>query len=365
MSTATSRRPSARQGRAAHGPLPTPRQLKEQQPAPARTVRFVAAARRAVADILERRDHRLLVVVGPCSIHDPAAAREYAGKLKALAADTSDTLLLIMRTYLEKPRTALGWKGLINDPHLNDSFDIERGLVLARALLLDLAAQGLPVACEALDPSVPRYLHDLVTWAAIGARTAASQTHREMASGLPAPVGIKNSTDGTLAAAINALRFAARPHRCLGIDEDGRVAATRTPGNAATHIVLRGGDAGPNYAAEAVARCEGALAAAGLPLNIMVDCSHANAERQHQRQAGVAQAVAAQIECGNRSIVGLMLESNLRPGRQPLAPPHTLAYGVSVTDACLGWDDTAALVRALAARLRTPLLGRLVLPRAS
>ena len=361
MSTATNHAHNA----GAHRALPTPRQLKAQRPAPPAAKRFVAEARRRIAAILERRDHRLLVIVGPCSIHDAAAARAYARGLKALADETGDVLFVVMRAYLEKPRTALGWKGLINDPHLNDSFDIAHGLGLARALLLDLAARRLPAACEALDPLVPPYLHDLIAWTAIGARTAASQTHREMASALATPIGFKNSTDGTLTAAVNAMRFAARSHRRLGMDQDGKVAVTRSAGNATTHIVLRGGDDGPNYAPAAVARCERTLAATGLPVNIMVDCSHANAAKRHERQAVVADAVAAQIEAGNRSIVGIMLESNLRAGKQPVAPLPALAYGVSVTDACMGWDDTAALLRALAARMRGPLLGRMALPRAS
>lgn len=359
MSTATEYGNSSRNDGIAQRRLPTPAQLKRARPAPRAAERFVAASRRRVANILRRRDHRLLVIVGPCSIHDPAAARHYARQLKPLADETGDVLLVVMRAYFEKPRTTLGWKGLINDPHLDASFDIERGLLLARELLLHFAAQGVPVASEALDPCIPQYLHDLVTWAAIGARTAASQTHREMASGLGAVVGFKNSTDGTPTAAINAMRFAASPQRFLGMDQHGKVARTETPGNPHTHIVLRGGDAGPNYAADAVARCEDALAAAGLPVNIMVDCSHANSAKRHERQAAVAEAVADQIAAGNRSIVGLMAESNLAPGKQPFAPLRGLTYGVSITDACMGWDATAALLRSLATRLRSPLRSRL------
>lgn len=365
MSTATGNGDRIRNHRVAQRELPTPAQLKRARPAPRAAERFVAASRRRVADILQRRDHRLLVIVGPCSIHDAAGARHYARRLKRLADETADVLLVVMRAYFEKPRTTLGWKGLINDPHLDDSFDVARGLLLARELLLDLAAQELPAACEALDPFTPQYLHDLVAWAAIGARTAASQTHREMASGLGAVVGFKNSTDGTPTAAVNAMRFAANPQRFLGIDQHGKVALTETPGNPHTHIVLRGGDAGPNYAADAVARCEDALAAAGLPANIMVDCSHANSGKNHERQAEVADAVTKQVAAGNRSIIGLMVESNIAAGRQPLAPPAELVYGVSITDACMGWTDTAAMLRALAARLRRPLARRLALPRAS
>ena len=358
MSTATDYGNSIRNDGIAQRELPTPAQLKRAHPAPRAAERFIAASRRRVMDILARRDHRLLVIVGPCSIHDPAAARHYAQQLKPLADETADVLLVVMRAYFEKPRTTLGWKGLINDPHLNDSFDVKGGLLLARELLLELAAQELPVACEALDPFIPHYLYDLVTWAAIGARTAASQTHREMASGLGAVVGFKNSTDGTLTAAINAMRFAANPQRFLGIDQHGKVALTETPGNPHTHIVLRGGDAGPNYAADAIARCEQALTAAALPANIVVDCSHDNSAKRHERQTKVAEAVADQIVAGNRSIVGLMAESNLVPGRQPFAPLRDLTYGISITDACMGWDATATMLRSLATRLRAPLLDR-------
>ena len=359
MSTATVHGNSTHDNGAARRQLPTPAQLKNEKPASRAVERFVAASRRQIADVLERRDHRLLVVAGPCSIHDPAAARHYARRLKTLAHQTSDVLLVVMRSYFEKPRTSLGWKGLINDPHLNDSGDIAGGLALARDLLLHLAGEEVPAACEALDPLLPPYLQDLVTWTAIGARTAASQPHREMAYGLNAVVGFKNGTDGALTTAINAMRFAAKPHRLLGIDQHGKVAINETPGNPHTHIVLRGGDAGPNYSTEAVRRCEAALAAAGVPRNIMVDCSHANSAKNHDRQAGVAEAVAEQIAAGNRSIVGVMLESNLAAGKQTFAPHGELAYGVSITDACLGWDDTEALLRKLAARLRSPLRRRL------
>ena len=356
MSIATTN--GARHNGAARRQLPTPAQLKKEQPASCAVERFVAASRRQVADVLERRDHRLLVVAGPCSIHDPAAARHYARRLKMLAEETADALLVVMRAYFEKPRTSLGWKGLINDPHLNESCDIGGGLGVARELLLHLAEEGVPAACEALDPLLPPYLQDLVTWTAIGARTAASQPHREMASGLGAAVGFKNATDGALTTAINAMRFAAKPQRFLGIDQHGQVAINETPGNRHTHIVLRGGDAGPNYGAEAVRRCEATLAAAGLPRNIVVDCSHGNSAKNHERQAAVAEAVVEQIAAGNRSIVGLMLESNLAAGQQPFAPLGQLTYGVSITDACMGWDDTAALLRQLAKRLRSPLLAR-------
>ena len=343
---------------ASQQPLPTPLELRARLPAPAAALRWVAAARAQAADILARRDHRLLVIVGPCSIHDPTASRHYARKLQALAEETSDALLLVMRAYFEKPRTALGWKGLINDPHLNDTFDIAHGLALARGLLLDLAALKLPAATEALNPIAPPYLQELVTWTAIGARTTESQTHREMASGFSSIVGFKNATDGTLGPAVNALHAVARPHRFLAIDNAGRAAITQSQGNQHAHIVLRGGTAGPNYDAAAVAQCEQTLARSGLATNIMVDCSHANSGYAAQRQLAVADAVAEQIADGNRSIIGLMVESNLVRGRQPLTAPEALSYGVSITDACLGWEDTADLIRRLAAKLREPLKAR-------
>ena len=338
-------------------PLPTPRQVKERQPATAPAAGFVAAARRQLADVLRRRDHRMIVVVGPCSIHDPAAARHYARQLKRVATATSDALLIVMRAYFEKPRTALGWKGLVNDPYLNDTFAVEHGIAVARALLLDLAALGLPVATEALDPITARYLQDLVAWSAIGARTSESQTHREMASGLACVVGFKNATHGGLGTAVNALRSAASPHQYLGVDDDGRVALVRTRGNALAHIVLRGGGT-PNYDRAAIARCEQALAGAGVSVNIMVDCAHANAPRCHEQQVDTAWAVAEQIAAGNNSVIGLMLESNLRPGNQPFAPLGELTYGVSVTDPCVGWEETAQLLTRLAETLRRPLRQR-------
>ena len=343
---------------AAEQPLPTPRQVKERQPAPASALRFVAAARRQLGDVLRRRDHRMIVVVGPCSIHDPGAAREYARQLKQVAESTSDALLIVMRAYFEKPRTALGWKGLVNDPHLNDTFAVEHGIALARELLLDIAALGLPVATEALDPITARYLQDLVAWSAIGARTSESQTHREMASGLACVVGFKNATHGGLGTAVNALRSAASPHQYLGVNDDGQVALVRTRGNSLAHIVLRGGSGQPNYDSAAIARCEQALADAGLNVNIMVDCAHANAPLRHEQQLDTAQAVAEQIAAGNNSVIGLMLESNLRAGNQPFAPLGELAYGVSVTDPCVGWEETASLLRRLAETLRRPLRRR-------
>ena len=342
--------------------LPTPQSVKESLPLPPAVAERVAAARRGVRNILERRDHRLLVVVGPCSIHDVDAAVEYAQRLKGLAERTAGSLLIVMRAYFEKPRTTVGWKGLINDPYLDDSFHIEAGIGIARKLLLDIAALGLPLSTEALDPITPQYLHDVIAWSAIGARTTESQTHREMASGLSSAVGLKNGTDGGLGVAINALRSVTKPHRFLGINQSGQVAVIHTRGNDLAHIVLRGGTSGPNYDAAAIAACESALRSAGLDASIMVDCSHANSEKDHRRQPSVAREVGRQIEQGNDSIIGIMLESNLSEGNQRLT--ESLDYGVSITDACIGWDDTEALLTDLAERLEAPLLARVELRRA-
>jgi 3-deoxy-7-phosphoheptulonate synthase len=305
-----------------------------------------------VAGILSGRDPRLLVVVGPCSIHDIAAAKDYAQRLKALADELADQLFIVMRVYFEKPRTTVGWKGLINDPHMDDSFDIEEGLHIARRLLVDLNDMGLPCGTEALDPITPQYLGDLIAWSAIGARTTESQTHREMASGLSSPVGFKNGTDGDLDVALNGMLSAAQPHAFLGINGDGQVALTQTRGNAFGHLILRGG-AVPNYDSVAVAQAEAALRVAKLPVNIVVDCSHANSRKNHALQTLVLKDVVGQILDGNRSIKGVMLESNLFEGNQKLARPQDLRYGVSITDACLGWDSTAASLREAAERLRT------------
>jgi len=345
--------------------LPGPREVKERHPANDDVRAFVADSRQRVKDILQRRDHRLLVVVGPCSIHDPEAALDYARRLATLAHETRDTLCIVMRAYFEKPRTSLGWKGLINDPYLDDTFHIEDGIRLARRLMLDIAGLGLPLATEALDPMTPQYLQDLITWSAIGARTAESQTHREMASGLSSVVGIKNGTDGSFTVAVNALKAIVNPHRFLGIDAEGRVAAIQTRGNPNAHIVLRGGDNGPNYDAVTVRRCTDALTAAGLPANIVVDCSHANSNKDHERQNDVVDAIAEQVAAGNRSIVGVMLESNIGAGNQDICPTGELAYGVSITDACLGWDDTETILRRLAQDIGEALLDRLAPPMAS
>lgn len=336
-----------------HEVLTTPEALKAELPMTQAAHDSVAAGRDAVRAILERRDPRLLVVVGPCSIHDVDAAHDYARRLRGLADELDDALLLVMRVYFEKPRTTVGWKGLINDPHLDDSFRIEEGLHIARRLLLDLAELGLPLATEALDPITPQYMQDLISWSAIGARTTESQTHREMASGLSCAVGFKNGTDGGLGVAINALQSTMNPHRFLGISPSGQVAVMHTRGNEQGHVVLRGGSNGPNYDAESIAACEAALAKADLPQNLMVDCSHANSSKDPARQPLVLGDVVAQIERGNRSIIGAMIESNIGFGNQSLsAGRDQLAYGVSVTDGCIDWETTEQCLRDAAERLR-------------
>jgi len=339
--------------------LPTPRRIKDDLPAGEAAATAVLDARDAVRAILERKDPRLMVVVGPCSIHDTDAAREYADRLKMLADELSGELLVLMRVYFEKPRTTVGWKGLINDPDLDDSFRIEKGLGLARRLLLDLAELGLPAATEALDPITPQYMSDLVSWSAIGARTTESQTHREKASGLSTPVGIKNGTDGGLEVAVNALASVSQPHHFLGISQDGQSAVFRTRGNAHAHIILRGGGGRPNYDSVSIALCERALDDAHLARNIMVDCSHGNSYKRPELQSQVTRDVAHQIQHGNRSIMGIMLESNLEAGSQKItADLSALRPGVSVTDACIGWDETEGLLRALASELAEPLRAR-------
>jgi 3-deoxy-7-phosphoheptulonate synthase len=333
--------------------LATPEDVKRELPLSAAAEDFVFQSRLALQRILDLDDPRLFVVVGPCSIHDPVAARDYAVRLHRLAADLTRTLFVIMRVYFEKPRTTIGWKGLINDPDMDDSFHIEKGIRIARELLLYLAGLGLPAATEALDPVMPQYLSELVTWTAIGARTTESQTHREMASGLSTPVGFKNGTDGSLAVAINALHSARHPHHFLGITQRGQSAVFRTTGNRYGHIVLRGGGGRPNYDADSIAHAERELARAGLPRSIMVDCSHGNSNKDPQRQRAVAENVVDQIVAGNRSIVGLMLESNLEGGSQAIpANRSELRYGVSVTDPCLDWPATESLLQWLDARLR-------------
>lgn len=339
--------------------LATPERLKSQLPLSDELGRVVANARADIKNVLSGDDQRLVVVVGPCSIHDPVAAIEYGKRLKALSHQLSHSLLIVMRTYFEKPRTTVGWKGLINDPHLDDSFQIEQGLEIARRLMLDLTELGLPLATEALDPVTPQYLQDLIAWSAIGARTTESQTHREIASGLSSPVGFKNATDGRLDVAINALKSVAKPHRFLGIDSGGQVSVVRTRGNANAHIVLRGGDNGPNYEAPHIQTCESALGDAGLPVNIMVDCSHANANKDHNRQRIVIEDIGEQIVAGNQSIIGLMIESHLNAGNQPLKDDkNELTYGVSITDSCIDWDTTESVLGDLAAKIAAPMKAR-------
>ena len=336
--------------------LIAPSALRASVPVDEATFDFVSSSRATISNILDRKDHRLIVVVGPCSIHDRVAAIDYATRLKSLAGELSDSLYIVMRVYFEKPRTTTGWKGLINDPHLDDSFDIEEGLKIGRTLLRDLLAMGLPTATEALDPITPQYLQDLISWSAIGARTTESQTHREMASGLSSAVGFKNGTDGSLDVAINALKSVKHPHRFLGINSEGVVSIFETKGNPYGHVVLRGGSDGPNYDSVNIAKCESALAAAELPQNIMVDCSHANSSKDHNIQPLVARDIANQIVKGNKSIVGLMLGSHLREGRQAIPGDlNDLEYGVSVTDACINWADTQTSLRELADAVREAL----------
>ena len=328
-----------------------PSALHDAVPATARASQTVGSARTMVANILQGLDKRLLVVVGPCSIHDISAARDYAQRLKTLADEVSDQLFIVMRVYFEKPRTTVGWKGLINDPRMDDTFRIEEGLNIARQLLVDLNDMGLPCGTEALDPISPQYLGDLIAWSAIGARTTESQTHREMASGLSSPVGFKNGTDGNLEVALNAMLSAAQPHTFLGINGEGQVALTQTRGNGFGHLILRGGTV-PNYDSVAVAQAEAELGKAKLPVNIVVDCSHGNSRKNHALQSLVLKDVVGQIADGNRSIKGVMLESNLFEGNQKLGDPKDLRYGVSITDACLGWEATADGLRDAAQRLR-------------
>jgi 3-deoxy-7-phosphoheptulonate synthase len=335
--------------------LITPRELKERLPIRDRARQSVIHGRETIKRILEREDKRLFIVVGPCSIHDPEAAIVYGKRLKALADKVSDRLLLVMRVYFEKPRSTVGWKGLINDPHLNGSFEIEEGLHIARRLLLDLAELDLPLATEALDPISPQYIQDLISWSAIGARTTESQTHREMSSGLSCAVGFKNGTDGSLAVAINALKSVIHPHNFLGIDPDGHVSTVSTAGNKYGHIVLRGGNGKPNYDSVNMAICEQELQQAGVCPYIVVDCSHENSNKNPALQPLVAENVTNQILEGNDSIIGLMIESNINAGNQPI--PENLAdlkYGVSVTDGCIDWETTESTILDIHTALSRP-----------
>ncbi len=332
--------------------LLTPRALKAEFPMSEASNRTVVESRQSVMEILGQKDPRLLVVVGPCSIHDVDAALEYGGRLNALRAELADQMEVIMRVYFEKPRTTIGWKGLINDPHLDGSYDIETGLKKARKLLLDLTGMGMATATEFLDPIIPQYTADLVTWAAVGARTTESQTHREMASGLSMPIGFKNGTDGSLQIALDAMQSARTPHSFLGIDQEGITSIIRTTGNPAGHVVLRGGRSRPNYDAESIREAEMKLVQASLVPVMMVDCSHANSAKQHARQEEVWRSVIEQRAAGTRSVIGVMVESYLNEGNQPFPRPRSeLRYGVSITDACIGWDVTERMLRSGAENL--------------
>ena len=339
--------------------LITPAELKRKIPLTDKARETVTEGRKAIEDILSGKDHRILVVVGPCSIHDLKAAHEYAHRLKALAEKLSDTLLVVMRVYFEKPRTTVGWKGLINDPYMNDSFKITDGLHIGRELLRDVLEIGLPTATEALDPISPQYMQDLIAWSAIGARTTESQTHREMASGLSSSIGFKNGTDGSLTVAINALQSVANPHRFLGINSDGKVSVVTTKGNPNAHVVLRGGNGKPNYDSVSVSICEQELTSANIKPNIMVDCSHANSNKDHNLQPLVLDNVSNQILEGNKSIIGVMLESHLHGGNQKLSSnADDMQYGVSVTDACIDWETTEQSLTDMADKLREVLKSR-------
>ncbi|MDN5859988.1 MAG: 3-deoxy-7-phosphoheptulonate synthase [Pseudonocardia sp.] len=327
-------------------PLLSPALLRHELPVDEDAAACVTGSRADVVDVLAGRDDRLLVVVGPCSIHDPAAGLEYAHRLAAHTEGLADRLLVVMRAYFEKPRSTVGWKGLVNDPGLDETFDVNRGLRTARALLLDVLGMGMPVGCEFLDPITPQYLSDLVTWGSIGARTAASQVHRQLASGLSMPVGIKNGTDGDVQVAVDAVRAAASSHVFMGINPDGLAALISTTGNPDGHVILRGGATGPNFGATDVADTMARLDRCGLPRRVLVDASHGNSGKDHVRQAQVAAELAARIAGGERGVAGVMLESFLVPGRHDLGPGMT--YGQSITDACMGWDTTAALLDELA-----------------
>lgn len=331
--------------------LITPAELKQKLPLPQVLRGQIETHRREISDIIHKKDKRLLVVVGPCSVHDPLAALDYGKRLKALADELKDELYIVMRVYFEKPRTTVGWKGLINDPKIDGSFDVEHGLHIARELLLELAELGLPLATEALDPMTPQYMADLFSWSAIGARTTESQTHRELASGLSMTVGFKNGTDGSLATAINAMKAASMGHSFIGVNQNGQVNLLHTEGNPDGHVILRGGKV-PNFAAEFVKECERELEKAGLESAIMIDCSHGNSNKDYRRQPAVAEEATNQIVNGNKSIIGLMIESHINAGNQSAEQPVSeMKYGVSITDACIDWETTDSLLRKVATAL--------------
>lgn len=325
-------------------PLISPAQLKKEMPMTPLINATVVEGRNSVKNILSGKDKRMLLIVGPCSIHDPKAALEYAERLAELKKKFEKNIYIVMRVYFEKPRTTIGWKGLINDPFINKTYDIFSGLRIARKLLMQINELGLPTATEMLDPIIPQYIAGLVTWTAIGARTTESQTHREMASGLSMPVGFKNSTNGNLQVAIDAMLSAKHPHNFLGMDEDGKSSLVKTTGNPHGHVILRGGHDKPNFDPESIHAAELALEKAGLPPSLMVDCSHANSEKKHERQEIVWKSILEQRANGNDNLIGMMLESNLFEGNQKIGPVETLKYGVSITDACVGWETTDRLL---------------------
>jgi 3-deoxy-7-phosphoheptulonate synthase len=335
-------------------PLVTPTTLHGELPLDDSLAKVVVTGRQAVTDVLDGTDDRLLVVVGPCSVHDAEAALEYAERLRPVADRLSDGLLVVMRVYFEKPRSTLGWKGLINDPGLDGSGDVNTGLRTARKLLLEVLAKGLPVGCEFLDPITPQYIADTVGWGAIGARTVESQVHRQLSSGLSMPIGMKNRPDGSISTAVDAIKAAGVPHVFTGIDHDGAPAILHTRGNPDCHLVLRGSDSGPNYDAESVAGAQELLRKAGLPERVVIDASHGNSRKDHRRQPEVADEIGRQVADGNKAVVGVMLESFLVEGRQDLDPTRELTYGQSVTDACMGWETTEAVLE----RLRDAALAR-------
>ena len=338
--------------------LPTPGEIKDELALEGKTLQAVIDGHRAVKRVLDREDNRLLVVVGPCSIHNTNEALEYARLLKELADELSDELLILMRVYFEKPRTSIGWEGLIYDPQLDGTHRIDQGIRIGRKLMLDIAEIGLPIAIEALDLISPQYLQDLVAWTAIGARTTESPTHRKLASGISSAVGFKNNIDGSLTVAVNAIRSASASHSFISVTEEGKVAVFRTEGNPHCHVILRGGKE-PNYDEQSVMSCEKELEQAGIAPNIMIDCSHGNSRKNHTNQAVVLQSVAEQIRNGNASIIGVMLESNLEEGNQPIPDDLSeIRYGVSVTDACVGWDTTKTLLRDFASQVAEGLQSR-------
>ena len=332
-----------------HEVLITPDALKAEMPVSETLSTQINNSREIIRKIISKEDKRFLVVVGPCSIHDPEAAIDYALRLKALSDKLGDKVYIAMRAYFEKPRSTVGWKGLINDPHLDDSFKIAEGLRIARKLLLEISEIGLPLATEALDPITPQYLQDLISWSAIGARTTESQTHREMASGLSCAIGFKNGTDGSLEVAINAMQSAVAPHRFLGINPSGQVSIIHTKGNPSVHAVLRGGSNGPNYDEQSIAESEQRLLNQGLNPSIMIDCSHANSHKDHKNQTKVLESIISQIQSGNQSITGIMIESNIGEGNQKIS--EDLEYGISITDACVGWNETEEMLKNLSLSL--------------